>query len=381
MPDLTLITKLAKIYATQTIQYPKLKAVTLAQWMLESGRGSSDLAKLHFNFGGLKWRPEMANFATKIMYQAHDGLDAYCKFATLEKFISGYWAFIGRSPYAGWQQHVATPEDYIRFIGPIYTPKPSYANDVLALVPEATTLLKPAAAPVVAPVALVDIGAVVIDPGHGGLKKDEGPGKGSWNNATSASGVLEKNLALDWCLRLRDILGAQAQAAGQKIKVVLTRTTDVNPKLADRAALAGANNASAFLCMHFNGGVAAASGTETFYAAASNGNQNEAEDIKFCKAIHAGMLAGLRAVKPDTKDRGVKPDTQTNPGALGVLRDTSLGNSGKPRKCLAAYLEVEFITNVAVDKAFISGPGAPANRDTLLAAIATAIRAEMVKRL
>lgn len=379
MPGTSPIAGLAQLYASQPIQYPQLKAVTLAQWMVESGRGTSALATQHNNFGGLKWRDEMAPYATKVMYQAHDGLDAYCKFATPEKFIAGYWAFIARAPYAGWEQHAATPQDYIRFIGPIYTPKPSYPDDVLALLAEATTLL--GAAKAGAAQSAVDIGTIVIDPGHGGLKKDEGPGTGSWNNATSASGVLEKNLALQWCKRLRELLTSQAEAAGQKIRVVLTRETDINPRLADRAGKAGANNASVFVCMHFNGGEPTLSGTETFYAVKANGNQNEAEDIAFCAAIHAAMLAGLRKVRPATKDRKVKPETDTSKKRLGVLRDDYLGNSGKPRKCLAAYLEVEHITNAEVDKAFISGPDAAANRDTVLASIATAIRAEMVKRL
>jgi hypothetical protein len=60
-----LLQKLATIYRGDEIQYPELRAVTLAQWMLESGRATSRLAKLHYNFGGIKWRREMAPYATK----------------------------------------------------------------------------------------------------------------------------------------------------------------------------------------------------------------------------------------------------------------------------------------------------------------------------
>jgi len=132
---------LIKQYSTVDIPYPQLKPVTLAQWMLESGYGSSQLATEHFNFGGLKWRPEMAGLATKVEYQAHDGLADYCKFASLDKFIEGYWRFIGRSPYAGWENHVATGREYIRFIGPKYCPASGYAEKVIALMPEAEQLL------------------------------------------------------------------------------------------------------------------------------------------------------------------------------------------------------------------------------------------------
>ena len=95
MPANQLLQKLAEVYRGDDIQYQELKAVTLAQWMLESGRATSKLAKLHYNFGGLKWRREMVPYATRIEYEAHDGVDFYCKFATVENFISGYWAWLG----------------------------------------------------------------------------------------------------------------------------------------------------------------------------------------------------------------------------------------------------------------------------------------------
>ena len=77
-----LIERLAAAYRGYALPHPKLRAVTLAQWLLESGRGSSALAREHLNFAGLKWRPEMAPFATRIDYAAHDGADAYCRFAS-----------------------------------------------------------------------------------------------------------------------------------------------------------------------------------------------------------------------------------------------------------------------------------------------------------
>ena len=377
MPDLALIKRLAQIYAGESIRYPYLKSVTLAQWLLESGRGNSDLAKLHYNFGGLKWRAEMAGHATKVKYKAHDGEADYCKFATLENFVRGYWVFINRSPYSGWETHVATPEDYIRFIGPIYTPTSGYAEKVIALMPEAAKLLAEGAAPVMGPTAgAIDLGTVVLDPGHGG---ETTVGGSSPNNAISYSGVKEKKLALDFCLILRDEFMKQASAANQTINVVMTRTTDKNVGIADRAALAGANKARAFVCLHFNGHAdRAITGAETFYAAASNGNVNEAQDKAFAGAVHAGLMAGMKAINPAAKDRGLKPDTATGKKVLGVLRDTSLGNVGRPKPCLGAYIEAEFITNKQIDTLLVSGPDAVPNRTKVMAAVAKAIRAQLV---
>lgn len=378
-----LLQKLATIYAGDDIRYPQLRAVTLAQWMLESGRATSKLAKLHYNFGGIKWRKEMAAYATKVKYEANDGVDFYCKFATIENFIAGYWAFLNRSPYSGWEEHTDSAEDFIRFIGPIYTPSKKYADKVLALVPEATDLLNQVQGPnalVAANVAAgaaaavaTNLGAIVIDPGHGGTVK---VGGSSANNAISVSGVKEKKLTLDFCLILRDELIKQAANANETVKVVLTRTTDVNVGIADRAAVAADNHAKLFLCLHFNGlDNASVRGTETFFRAAAN-NLNFQQDVAFATDVHNALFGALKALDPGAKDRGLKPDTESGPGGLGVLNDNSLGNGqigSADKMCRSAYFEAEFISNVAADKLLVSGPDAIANRTKAMAAVAKAM--------
>ena len=144
--------QLAGQYGNTEIDFDNLRAVTTAQWMLESGYGQSQLARQYLNFAGLKWRPEMASFASPVTYEAHDGADQYCKFDTLAKFIAGYWHFIDRPPYVGWRNHAGSAEDFIGFIGPIYTPTHLYAETVLKLLPSAAGLLAAAAGqPVTAP--------------------------------------------------------------------------------------------------------------------------------------------------------------------------------------------------------------------------------------
>jgi N-acetylmuramoyl-L-alanine amidase len=175
MPANSLLLRLVEVYRGENIRHPNLRAVTLAQWMLESRRATSKLAKEHYNFGGLKWRKELVPFATKISYKANDGVGFYCKFATLESFINGYWAFLSHARYSGWEEHADDAEDFIRFIGPIYTPTKNYAGKVLALVSEAEGLLSAPPAPphawlaAAAPAgAATTLGTIVIDPGHGG---------------------------------------------------------------------------------------------------------------------------------------------------------------------------------------------------------------------
>ncbi len=144
-----------KTLAQTPIEFERLKAIQLAQAILESGRGTSDLYKLHANPYGMKYRPEMAQIATPVEYTASDGTDIYCKFANLENTVKGYWVFIERAPYQGWRQNNSTPEAYIRFIayaGYIGGPfdgsekdkaiKEEYIAKVLRLVPEARQLLE-----------------------------------------------------------------------------------------------------------------------------------------------------------------------------------------------------------------------------------------------
>ena len=356
------LNRLVMAYRAWPLAFPALRAVTLAQWLVESGRGTSRLARDHLNFAGLKWRAEMAPFATRTDYAAHDGADAYCRFSTHERFIAGYWAFLARAPYAGWERHADTAEGFIRFVGPIYTPAPAYADKVLALLPEAAGLLG----------AAVDLGTIVLDPGHGGTAKLPGS---SPNNATSVSGVAEKILTLDFGFALRDALVAQAARAGEGIRVALTREGDVNLAGAARAGLAGTLGARAFLSLHFNGaGDPAVRGCETFYRAAEHGNVNAAPDIAFARAVQSGLMAGLRAIDPTAKDRGVKPDTQSGPGGLGVLNDRALGNAARARPAAAALAEMEFITHPGVDRLIVSGQDAAANRRAVAAPLAEAIR-------
>ena len=78
---------------------------------------------------------------------------------------------------------------------------------------------------------------VVVDPGHGGSNS------GTRNVVT---GRFEKDYTLDWARRLKPLL----EQSGWR--VVLTRTNDVEMKLAERVAFAEAQRANLFLSLHFN---------------------------------------------------------------------------------------------------------------------------------
>ena len=78
--------------------------------------------------------------------------------------------------------------------------------------------------------------AIVIDPGHGGI-----------NSGTHSvlDGRLEKEFTLDWGRRLALLLEEEGW------QVFLTRTSDVDIPLVDRAAFAEAHHADLFISLHF----------------------------------------------------------------------------------------------------------------------------------
>lgn len=141
----TLLENLARAYKARVVEAPGLKAITLAQWMLESGRATSELATKHINFAGLKWREEMKAVpgTVGVRYEAHDGSEVYCKFTSIENFITGYWAFINRSVYNGWRDYKDNPKGFLDHLVKCgYCPDKGYADKVYKLLPEAEGLLK-----------------------------------------------------------------------------------------------------------------------------------------------------------------------------------------------------------------------------------------------
>jgi len=92
---------------------------------------------------------------------------------------------------------------------------------------------------------------VVIDAGHGG--QDSG---------AIRNGILEKELTLDVAKRLERLVRAKG------LTTVLTRSGDETVSLASRAEIANGQSDSVFVSIHFDeGGRAAATGVQTFYAA------------------------------------------------------------------------------------------------------------------
>lgn len=141
MPATNDLLKLTTLYRDTEIEFPDLKPVTVAMWILESGWGTSDLCKSYSNFAGMKWRTAMKPFAKRIRYEAHDGAAYYCNFNSYQDFIAGFWVFLDRAPYEGWRAKADDPEAFIQFIGSIWAQDKNYAEKVIDLIGDGEDLL------------------------------------------------------------------------------------------------------------------------------------------------------------------------------------------------------------------------------------------------
>lgn len=196
---------------------------------------------------------------------------------------------------------------------------------------------------------------IVIDPGHGGV--DTG--------TRNAAGTLrEKDCALDWALRLRELLAAQGW------RVYLTRSNDVEVSIASRVALAERLNADLFVSLHFN-------------SAAPNESEGGLET--YC-LTPAGLPSNLTRGYPDDA-RQVFPnnawDEENLRLAARVHRELLRANGGADRGLRRArflgVLRGQQRPAILVEGGYLSNPrearqiASPEHRQKLAEAVARAL--------
>jgi N-acetylmuramoyl-L-alanine amidase len=293
------------------VEFEHLKVIQLAQAILESGRGKSDLFKLHGNPYGMKFRKEMRTIANSVTFTDSAGeTDQYCKFDDLEEAVEGYWVFIERPVYSGWRANNSTPEDYIEFItyaGYIGGPftgseadrksKDAYVEKILNLVPEAKSLLGVSSrAPVIPPARKTwKKRGVLLEIGHGPNPDGSEPGA-----------VVGRE-------REYDLNGVAAKAAQ---KVILA--AGVPCTITDFGGVTSGNDLyeigktaagyDVFCSIHHNAADASAQGAEVLV----HNRKGDADDIELAKLMSAEIASelGIR----DRIARGRDPRV-----ALGVL--------------------------------------------------------------
>lgn len=230
---------------------------------------------------------------------------------------------------------------------------------------------------------------VVIDPGHGGTPKTDFVNS-TWNNSTSPSGILEKNMALDYGLELNNSLTEHVKAQRLNLKILMTRTTDVSVNSRDRARVAKVNGADQLFIIHFN----AFTDDDKIPPDRSHTARGSLEvrqkpdlpqslprDMKFIDTVLKKMVPAMQAF--DTKcSRRAHHDKDTT-----VATDEYMGNDANYYPVRAGYCEVDFIdygkhtpndpTDDAIDILLNLGP----NKEPIRKAIANAMRDGIIEDL
>lgn len=296
---------LADAYRRASILFPELKAITLAQWILESGRGSSYLAKNYFNFGGLKYRAglnEKVPGVESVFYDEGRGEDDKYYFRCKDEamFIKLYWAFMGRAVYAGWEEAAKKgPIEYLThivfagYLGGDAGKKAAYIEKIKQLIPEAKKLLKEGTKPVSTKI-LTGV-KIAIDCGHG--MHDEGVNDPGATGPYDTNERTEASFYANEAAKLLKELGASVSIFDYSLAGA--------PKLTLGQKGARAKGHDLFISCHLNsvdGGVA--QGTETLY----ENDKSTKEDIKLAEFVQKSMVKALGFA-----DRGVKKQ------GLGVL--------------------------------------------------------------
>lgn len=300
---------------------PQLKTASLSQWILESGRGTSDLARDHLNFGGLMYRDRMAGLATPVTYTGSDGLKTdYCKFTSVDAFIRGYWHFISSGPYDGWDQYSEDSAGYIRHIAGKYAADPEYSAKVQSLFAEAQKLLG-GTAPTEAPTILPTGAKLAIVVGHNSVS----PG---------AHAVLPLDV-YEFAFNTKVAEGMVAEAAEFNIeakKFHRVATSSYSKEIETAYSAVAEWKPDAIVELHFNSFNAASAGTEMLFRAGDNRAREFA--LKLVAETHDLLNLPLRhsdgLVAATNGDRGYK-SLSAIPSIPTVLTEPFFGSN--PTEC------------------------------------------------
>lgn len=195
---------------------------------------------------------------------------------------------------------------------------------------------------------------VVIDPGHGG-ETDSGSealrSLSSCNNATSPSGLKEKDLTLELALEVKKQLESlKSGAAGAPINCILTRETDENPDFALRAktCAATAEVPRAIVSIHFNASDnGRALGTVAMVEDESR-NDNYQADLRLAQILTAAVNKVVGPLVPNSGAREPISDRHLH-GGLGSNFFSQLRRHKSLKKVPKCFIEIEFIDRKDVE--------------------------------
>lgn len=194
---------------------------------------------------------------------------------------------------------------------------------------------------------------IVIDPGHGGPRdvgSDAAKTRSSSNNATSPGGLKEKDLTLELAKAVAARISASDAAKAGRVRMVLTRMTDVNRDFAERAAVAIKEQATCFVSIHFNAANGRVSGPRAVIQQEKR-NANFAEDRDFGMLLARAVQRASQRFRP-TPAASFHDDSELHSGAGSYLFH-QLAQNEATRRIPVCHLEVEFLDNRDVEDALL----------------------------
>lgn len=228
----------------------------IAQAILESASGTSELAVNAHNYFGLKYKANVTKdyYVKEGSEQNADGsyttsVMKWCKFPNMEAGVKGYFEFISASRYAN-LKGVTDPLTYLENIkADGYATSLKYASNLMAVIEryDLTKYDKES-----------DSMKVFLSAGHGGSD----PG-------AVAFGLQEKNINLQVMLACKDELEKHG------VEVVASRTTDEYDPVGQEVKEANASGAEIAVSFHTNAG--GGDGFEAYYFTSSEKGKRLAE--------------------------------------------------------------------------------------------------------
>jgi N-acetylmuramoyl-L-alanine amidase len=170
---------------------------------------------------------------------------------------------------------------------------------------------------------------VAIDAGHGGTVNNNDPSQ-PWDPGVVVGGVQEKNITLDLAFRLRSLLQQE------RVKVVMTRTTDKYVAISDRWDIAQAAGARLFVSLHVNAfdGDSSINGETILYPHPDSIPFAQAIDSSLAKSLAPYQIAddGIAAksdlwIHSDVPTVTVEPVYLTNPREFSLLEQGDFRNA------------------------------------------------------
>jgi N-acetylmuramoyl-L-alanine amidase len=135
---------------------------------------------------------------------------------------------------------------------------------------------------------------IAVDPGHGGSATSD-PTQ-LWDPGVVVGSVMEKDITLDLAFRLRALLQKE------RVKVVMTRTTDQYVEISQRWIIAHNGGARMFVSLHVNAfdGDASINGETIFYP--------RPDSLPFARAVDSALAQSLKAYQITDDGIAAKPE-------------------------------------------------------------------------